>query len=171
MDRMSRKKAFSFTKGCSFSFEEDDRQVEAWFSVVSGLEKVYVDGELVSSQRNFSKNSTNSFKLGENEYSITLEAVSLFKGPFVCTLSKNGKAYKRQKLIYPKAIKTGKKSHFVLRLIFFVGVGVAFGLLKADLQLPEASIYIFVAVLFITEFVYQLKTAKRTPLIEDEKIV
>ncbi|WP_299467715.1 hypothetical protein, partial [uncultured Gimesia sp.] len=97
---MSKPKAFSFLKGYSFSFEDDGRTIEAWFSSLSGLQKVFVDGTLLSSQRSVSTESSHSFMIGDDRYTTTTKIVSLSKGPLVCTLSKNGKDLKRQKLIY-----------------------------------------------------------------------
>lgn len=169
---MSKEKIFSFRKGYTFSFEEEGSVIEAWFSALSGLEKVYVNGELVSSQRNLSTDSTNSFSIGPNEYSTTLSVVSLFKGPFVCTLSKNGNEYKRQKLLFPKGNSSSKGLPFIARFSFFIVLGALFGFARAYWQLPKESIYVFLAALFVVVFANQIKTHKGTgPVIEDEKIV
>ena len=169
---MNKKKAFSITKGYSFTFREEEHQIEAWFSALSGLEKIYVNGELVSSQRNLSTNSTNTFKIGENKYSTNLQVISLFKGPFICTLSKNGGIYKSQRLIFPKSERKKNKMHFLLILLFCIGLGVAFGMAKAFWQLSNESEYISVIVLFVVAFLYFLKTNKGSgPLIEEENIV
>jgi len=97
VDISNRKKngaAISVVKGCSFVFAVEGQEIVAWFSSISGLEKIFVDGALVSLQRNFSKDSNNYFTLGENEYSINLHVVSLFSGPFVCSLKKNSLDYR-----------------------------------------------------------------------------
>jgi hypothetical protein len=167
---MSKKKEFSFTKGYTFTFEEDGAVIEVWCSALSGLEKVFVNGELVSSQRNLSTNSTNSFSIGENEYSTNLNAVSLLKGPFVCTLSKNGKEYKRQKLIFMKAEPSGKGLPFIVRLSFFILLGACFGIARSYWQLPKESFYVFIA--FVIVFTYYSNSNKgKGPIIEHEEIV
>jgi len=169
---MTTNSTFSFVKGYSFSFEDEGRLIEAWFSAFSGLEKVFVNGELVSSQRNYSKNSTNLFEIGENEYSTSLEVVSLLKGPFICTLRKNGEAYKRKKLIFPRAVANSSKNPFILRFLFYILLGLVFGFSKNYFDFPSWSTYIFLAILFIFVFAYHYKTNKNGgPLIEDEEIV
>ncbi|WP_444942896.1 hypothetical protein ACJJIK_12280 [Microbulbifer sp. ZKSA006] len=169
---MSKEKTFSFRKGYTFSFEDEGNVIEAWFSALSGLEKVYVNGELVSSQRNLSTDSTNSFSIGPNEYSTNLSVVSLFKGPFVCTLSKNGSEYKRQKLLFSKSDSSSKRQPFIARFSFFIVLGALLGFARAYWQLPNESIYIFLAALFVAVFAYQIKEHKGAgPVIEDEKIV
>ncbi|WP_444932887.1 hypothetical protein [Microbulbifer sp. JTAC008] len=169
---MSKRKAFSFTKGYTFIFEEDGAVVEAWFSALSGLEKVFVNGELVSSQRNLSTDSTNNFSIGENEYSTNLNVVSLLKGPFVCTLSKNGKEYKRQKLVFPKAEPSRKGLPFIIRLSFFILLGACFGVASSYSQFSKESIYVFIALIFVVVFAYHSKSYKgKGPVIEHEEIV
>ena len=169
---MTINKSFNFIKGYSFSFEDEGSHIEAWFSSFSGLEKVLVNGKLVSSQRNFSKHSSNLFKVGENEYSTSLQVESLLRGPFVCTLSKNGKAYKKKKLTFSRTVSGDKKAPVILRFLFYVLLGVAFGYSKSYFNLPDASTYVFLAILFFIVFAYHYKSDKRAkPLIEDEEIV
>ena len=169
---MSVEKIFSLRKGYSFSFNEDGNQISAWFSSISGLEKIYVNDELITSQRNISKNSTNTFVVDGTEYSINLDVVSIRKGPFVCTLSKNGKPYKRRKLVFSMHEVQKSKFNFLLQLVFFIFVGLIFGAAKAYWQLPKESLYLFVAAIFVAVFLYKFKTTNTPkPTIETEKIV
>lgn len=169
---MSKKKPFSFIKGYTFSFKEEGTLIEAWFSALSGLEKVYVNGELVSSQRNIATDSTNSFSVGANEYSTNLKVVSLLKGPLVCTLIKNGKEHMRQRLIFSKANKSSKGLPFIARFSFFILLGALFGVARSYWQLPIESIYIFILLLFAIVFIYYLKSYNgEEPVIEEENIV
>lgn len=171
-DHMDKAKPFSFLKGYSFSFEDDGNQIDAWFSAYSGLEKVFVNGQLVSKQRNLSTDSTSTFKLGNHEYSINLNAKSLLKGPFICTLTKDGENYKRQKLVFPLNEERKGKHSIALRFLFFIILGVIFGVLISLWQLPkEVSIYALGS-LFLVVFLHNLKTSKaRRPVIEDENVV
>ena len=169
---MSKEKAFSFMKGFTFTFQEEENEIEAWFSALSGLEKAYVNGELVSSQRNLSTDSTNSFTIGTNEYSTNLKAVSLLKGPYVCTLSKNGKVHKRQKLVFSGSKPSSKGLPFIARFSFFILLGALFGFARAYWQLPKESIYVFITLLFVIVFTYYFKSYKGSgPIIEHEDIV
>ena len=169
---MSKDKKFSFTKGFTFFFEDEGCTIDAWFSAFSGLEKVYVNGELISSQRTLSTDSTNSFNVGANEYSTNLNTASLLKGPFVCTLIKNGKAYRRQKLLFPKAKPSSKGMSFLVSFLLFIVLGTLFGFARSYWQLPSESIYIFMAVLSVIVFPFYSKKYKGTgPIIENEEIV
>lgn len=167
---MSNKKAFGFIKGYSFLFEDEGNKIEAWFSAFSGLEKVYIYGNLISSQRNLSTNSSNSFNIGSNKYSTNLKAENIFKGPFVCTLSKNGAEYKRQKLVFPQS-KPGKFP-FLVRFIFFILLGGIFGFASGYWQLPKVITYIFLSVIFLVVYFYAYRRNKDLkPKIEDEEII
>jgi hypothetical protein len=169
---MSKEKTFSLRKGFTFSFEDEGSTIDAWFSAFTGLEKVYVNGELISSQRNLSTDSTNSFNIGVNQYSTNLNAESILKGPFVCTLSKNGDAYKRQRLLFPKAKPSSKGMSFLVSFLLFLVLGVLFGLARSYWQLPSESIYIFIAVLSLMAFPFYSRKYKGTgPVIENEEIV
>ncbi|WP_111641201.1 hypothetical protein [Marinimicrobium alkaliphilum] len=168
---MSKEKAFSFIKGYSFSFEDEGRKIEAWFSTFSGLEKVYVDGELVSSQRNFAKESSNTFVIGADEYATRLKMVSLLKGPFECTLSKNGNALRRQKMVFPKRTSGAERFPFFVQLAFFIALGGVFGFAKAYWQLPEVSMYVFLGILFVLIVVLQGKGYMGSrPVFEDDDL-
>ena len=158
---MNSKKVFSFTKGYTFSFEEDGVTIDAWFSAITGLEKVFINGNLVSSQRNISTNSTNSFSIGENEYSTNLNAVS-----------KNGKEYKRQNLVFPKAEESSKRLPFIVKFSFFIFLGICLGLARSFWQLPKESIYVFIVLIFVVVFMYYFRGYKgKEPVIESEEIV
>ena len=165
---MSKQKEFSYWKGFSFSFEDGEIQIEAWFSALSGLEKIFVDGELISSKRNLSSNSTHTFKVDDNEYSTNIQAVSVFRGPFVCTLSKNEEAYKRQKLVFPKA-----KNRY-LEYLFAIGVGAAFGgaygVAVNIWNSPKEVLYISLLAFFVAALLLKVYSSYRRPIIEEEMI-
>mgnify|MGYP006075183233 CR=1 FL=1 len=149
VDISNRKKngaAISVVKGCSFVFAVEGQEIVAWFSSISGLEKIFVDGALVSLQRNFSKDSNNYFTLGENEYSINLHVVSLFSGPFVCSLKKNSLDYRRQKLVFPQPLRSLWKLLLLTGLpifIIFAALIAHFSMYGVPLQ--DHTYYFFIA--------------------------
>lgn len=156
---MSEKKSFSFLKGYSFSFEDEGRKIESWFSALSGQEKVFMDGTLVSSKINISKAAFHEFSIAEDSYSTKLTTVDPFRGPFECTLSKNGKEIKRQKLIFPPAPSlksTFRKISYWLSCLFYLLlyslVIFAFVLAKVYWNLPEESYLAFFIVLLVLSF-------------------
>ena len=109
----------SMFHGYTFVFNHDGKKIEAWFSALSGLEKITVDGVLVSKRRSLSVNSKNEFVIGSDKYATNLWAVNVLTGPFICTLTKNSKAVKRQKLLY--SASNSKLPLFLIILFGFIG--------------------------------------------------
>ncbi len=168
---MKKEKAFSFLNGYSFTFTEGDDQIVAWFSAFSGKEKVFVNGALISEQRNYSTDSTNTFTIGENSYSTNLLVKNIFKGPFVCTLFKNGKEHKRKKLIFPTPTKN--KKSFFLYLVFFIFIGILFGFAHNYFMWPEYSIYLLFLTVFVLSLVLSIfgkEYKARAPIIEEDEL-
>lgn len=165
--------SFSFLKGYSFQFDIDGNEVVAWFSAFSGREKIFVNGKLIASQRNYSTNSTNKFVLNGKEYLTTLKVASLLRGPCVCTLSKEGVAIKRKKLVFPRiSFKKGTYDLIVV-LTTIIGIGVLLVLLGKYFAVSSTYLYV---VFFIVLFGFIVLGAKinkklgRGPIIEDEEI-
>ena len=129
MERESKQKLISPIKGYAFDFECEGHRIDAWVSTFSGLERVFVDGTLVAEQRNFNKRSSNTFSVGNAKCSTSLDVESLLKGPFVCTLFRNGKPFKRQSLVLPSL--TAPKKRFWYQLGLFVILGAALGLIES----------------------------------------
>ncbi|MET0355478.1 MAG: hypothetical protein ABW044_01810, partial [Cellvibrio sp.] len=90
---------FSFLRGVSFVFNDDGNEIKAWFSAFTGLEKVYVNGALVLSQRNLSIKSKSTFQIDNNLYSVVFQVENFLNGTVMCTLSRNGVAYQRKKFV------------------------------------------------------------------------
>lgn len=119
----------SLFHGYSFVFNQDGKQIEAWFSALSGLEKITVDGVLIAKRRNLSVNSKNVFAIGGDNYATNLQTVNVLTGPFICTLIKNNKAVKRQKLLLSAA-----NSKWPLMLIVLFGFIGGFNSLQPVIQ-------------------------------------
>lgn len=174
---MSSKKP-SFINGCTFTFEVGPHRIEAWFSGFSGLEMVYVNGNLVSRQRNLSTNSKNTFVIDGEEYSTIFKAASLLKGPFTCTLLKNDVPIKKQKLLFstpgnPQKSENPQKS-FLAGWIVPVSVGGAYGIAVAFELIPETSLLwswlIVIPIVVIIEFIIELRRGEPIMSIENEEL-
>jgi hypothetical protein len=173
---MGAKMPFSFIRGYSFHFEDGDVEIEAWFSALSGLEKIHVNGDLVLSRRTFSGNSTNTFNIDGNEYSASLRVIDLLTGPIICTLTKNGLAYKRQRLTFsllPK--RNGKRSFFrglIVCIVLGALLGVIYGTAKVFWQIPEVFFYISIAMLLLIVVAYECRAilSRVSARHEDEEV-
>ena len=172
---MSNTDSFSFLRGYSFSFEDNGNTIKAWFSSLTGKEKVFVNNQLVSSQRNLSKNSSNHFSIKDDNYSTSIIVKSIFTGPITCTLIKNNTPFKRKKLIF-KNIEHVNKHSYALRLIAYVTLGLLLGFLlkpiSSYLQLPETVIFtsaflvIFIAIYF--NYRFNKKSFHKPSFIEED---
>ncbi|PKM04534.1 MAG: hypothetical protein CVV16_04920 [Gammaproteobacteria bacterium HGW-Gammaproteobacteria-6] len=158
---MNQKDQFSIINGMSFAFDDDGNKIVAWFSSLTGLEKIYVNGSLVSSQRNISRRSINEFKIGENLYSVNMEAVTLLKGPFVCTLLKNGIDLKRKKVSFANPSTLS-------RLAIFIMAGLFLGYINSIFAPPKAIFYLVLLAVFIGIVIFGVKNGKST--IEEENL-
>lgn len=170
---MSEKKLYSFLKGYSFTFDDDGREIKAWFSVFSGKEKVFVDGNLISSKRTFSRDSSHKFSIGNDNYSTHMDAVSHFRGPLLCTLCKNGKEMKRQKLFLP-TLKNNMRKRSLFYLLFYSVLFIAFAVAKAFWRFPQGAYIVFLFFLVLVAFiflVYRIKEICSKIEIIDEEII
>lgn len=156
---------FGFFKGYTFVFCEGNNIIKAWFSCLSGLEKVYVNDSLVSEQRNYKTDSENTFNVGKDTYASKFSTESILKGPFVCDLHKNGQLIKRQKLIFPATKKTRFKG--IYGFLFCILLGVIFGFSMAFFKLPTWSVYVFLVFIFIISFSFNMSGSNK-PHIEEE---
>lgn len=86
---MSYRNIISKLHGYSFTFEDQGQSIRAWFSNWTGLEKVYVNDDLVLSRRTLSFSpKPNVFEVGGSEYSIALQMLA---DPMQATLLKDGR--------------------------------------------------------------------------------
>ena len=145
---MEKRKSASTSEGCAFEFECEGHRIVAWASPLSGLEKVDVDGQLVASQRNFNKHSENHFMVGDIPCSISLDAATLLRGPYVCTLHRNGVPFKRQRLIIASASALFNRRYWyeIVLLVFLV---IVFGELQEYLSLPDWSVWAFICLIVV----------------------
>ena len=152
---------FSFLKGYSFIFKDGSNTIELWFSCLSGLEKVKVNGELVVKQRSLSIDSNNSFKIENSIYRTNLKVKNIFKGPYICSLFKNEKLLKQQKLTFPGH---GKNAPWYGKWWFSIMLGLFIAITSTVFKYPLWAGFILMIVIFI--FIY-MKGSNQKPFIEE----
>lgn len=168
MEPEQKQKEVSPIKGYSFNFECEGHCIDAWVSVFSGLERVFVDGMLVAEQRNFNKHSRNTFSVGNATCSTSLDVESLLKGPFVCTFIRNGRPFKRQSLVLPSFAAPKKRLWYQLGL--FAIIGAALGTIESYFVLPSWFFWVsFVLIMAVSMFWYLGEPV--TAYIEEEEYV
>jgi hypothetical protein len=164
----NRKSEFSMLKGYSFVFEADGHLVEAWFSSLTGAEKIFVDGALVSKKRNIKRNSQTDFLIEgySSVYSIDLTIISLLKGPFICTLVKDGVPIQRQRLVFPQLTFAEIFYRFLAGCLS--GVAMFLALHVATTYLHWPSLLQMLIILLVCFMLFPKVAVK--PVIEDELI-
>ncbi len=63
----------SYLGGYWFIFSDEGRQVAAWGSSLTGVERIYVDGTPVSERRNMERQSGHDFSAGGRRYRVSFE--------------------------------------------------------------------------------------------------
>ena len=168
---MSQHQSFSYTKGYSFHFEEQGHQIEAWFSCLSGREKIFVDGELICEQRSLSRHATTEFTVDGQTYTLSMDVDSLLTGPYVCTLSKNDQPLKRQKLVFPEPEKFSMKLSSFKKLWPATAAGAIAGFTMASGLLTIAeTIGASIAVLIPWALLAMRNGVLPHPVIEEEPL-
>lgn len=110
-------------KGYIFSFRDGDNEIEAQGSAITGKEKVYFNGDIVSEKWNWSFTSRHQFMVGENSYRVTFGITSYLRGGVECSLHKNGRKLGHEEQI----MYQGSWAKILTTLFLFMGVGIAVG--------------------------------------------
>ena len=77
----------SYLGGYWFIFSDEARQIAAWGSSLTGLERIYVDGVQVSERRKLATESAHGFSVGERRYRVSFEAE---RSAVRCRLERDG---------------------------------------------------------------------------------
>jgi len=143
---MNSSKKFSFLNGYSFLFEDGRNIIEAWFSSLSGTEKIFFNGELILEGRNLSRSSSCEFEKSGEKYRISIEMVSALKGPFICALYKNETLHQQKQLVFRNQ---GPQKPFYSKFWFYILVGLVLGVLQALVGMPFWVVILIVLALAI----------------------
>jgi hypothetical protein len=160
----NRKNEFSFLNGYSFVFESDGHLIEAWCSTLTGAEKIFVDGTLVSEKRSIKKNSHSDFFVDgySSVFSIDLNVMSLLTGPCICTLLKDGEPIQRQRLVFPRL------SPYRFAMLFVLG-----GIVGAFLSIADKLLgwpFWLVILLATVVTIALISQVTKKPVIEEDPI-
>jgi hypothetical protein len=116
--------------GFWFVFNSGAHLIRAWGSVITGMERVYLDDKLVSERRSVGKDSKHSFVIENENYAVAFKTTSVMKGELQCSLLKNEAAIQVLALKYVKSnlISGSNLSASLgrLLLLFLAGAGIVF---------------------------------------------
>lgn len=155
---------YHFFKGMTFRFEEANKTIQVWYSNWSGKEVITVNDAVVSTRRQFVRNSTHPFQIGGDAYSVNMRMASRFKGPLVCTLSKGSTPILRQQLEWNQAASQEiptrpDRKRRVVQFLLGAGAWMVIALLvftvQKQLQLSRWVAYSALAVLWLGAVIYR----------------
>lgn len=84
------KEKVSLKHGYWFYFDHEGTQIAAHGSALSGQETVFMDGEVASTKRSFSRKSTHDFQYQGHNYQVVFFMESMLTGTLSCSLYKEG---------------------------------------------------------------------------------
>ena len=81
---------WSYWKGLTFHFRDNNNEIRANASLFSGRETIYLNEEKVSTKHSMRKKSVHKFSDDNVQYEIEYSVESITKGNLTCTLIKDG---------------------------------------------------------------------------------
>ncbi len=133
--------------------QDGENVIQIWCSNWNGKEKVYLNGELKSDQRNLkSQNDVDFVDDSGQKYLVKIEA-QVRKRLIFCTILKDQKEIKSYKIKY----YLGKKL-VTQKLIAILVFGGTFGVIQAMYKLPKYSHWVFIAIFVAVLMLIRPKT-------------
>lgn len=162
MDNPYKPPAFSQepVQGLSFEFVFKGKNVIATGSYISGLEKILIDGEVVSIKRTYKRRSKHYVEIDGIGCEIELRVISMLTGRLECLVYEDDKPVARYKL-------ERAENHFAL--IAWIGFIVFFGVLgfiKDKLKLPNEVDYIVYGLIVLLVAIVLKRIRYRTVKVE-----
>ncbi|MBT3363606.1 MAG: hypothetical protein HN929_06365 [Chloroflexi bacterium] len=141
-------------KGQWFVFHDEERTIRIHNSGFD-KERVYVNEELVSEARNLKRHSEHAFRIGNDEYKIAINILSIRKGPAECILYKDGILLKK---CTARVEKRRNTKALILITITSALLATLWGLacntlgLSNGVRFPVILILIFVMIAFMGKY-------------------
>ena len=77
--------------GLWFVFPLTNHTIRAWGSLITGMECIYLDEDIVSEHRSMGKTSQHEFDALNSKWKIEFKTISLLRGQLQCTLFQDNK--------------------------------------------------------------------------------
>ena len=131
-----------------FNFDVDGNKIVADFSLATGMERIYLNGDSLFSKINFRRRGEHTLHINDEDYQVVIMADSLVKPIRTCTLEKDGVVLKKY-----RSVSKPKQVYFYIALLIAF-IETAFSELVAyELGLPHwgtIASMVFFMVVFIT---------------------
>ncbi len=136
MNKIPHDSQVSLLKGYWFIFKDGDREIAAQASALSGRERVFIDGHLVSRKRSLTLTSSHQFLWKGSTYVLVFHVPRLLAAQLECSLTKDNILVERFKTSY-------KFKRKMLKLFFSALAGALLGFCTAYFYLPLWLLIIF----------------------------
>jgi hypothetical protein len=138
----------SIKNGIWFVYEDGSNLFHIWISAISGKEKIYLNGQIVSEGRTVKKNSALNFQDSDGaNYEVKFKIISLVKGTMMCSLIKNGELIKTF-----KSTSVQDKKFNVKRFLIIILASIPLGLLPfivKNIFIVNGLVMIYIIMLII----------------------
>lgn len=142
-----------------FRFAVDGHEIVARGGLASGLERIYLDGELVSRKRSFARLSRHDLTIGERAYVVAFAVKNPFGNKIICELQHDGEILRRLRC----EIKA-RQSVLLVSILILVAVSFGLGWAKASWGLSDALdvfVYTLMAVTFFAATALAVKKGEK----------
>ncbi|MDD5334544.1 MAG: hypothetical protein PHS32_12460 [Rhodoferax sp.] len=148
-------------KGLWFVFSLGKNTIRGWSSILSGLERIYVDNALVSERRSWAKSSKHTFAVAGEEYAVAFRTISILEGHIECSLLKDGQAKQTYLAKY-----LPRKPISIVHLLLGLAAGFGVGFLTGHFQ---RSLWTILGFVFLVHLVRERTRETRSFSIEEIK--
>lgn len=131
-----------------FTFDVDGNEIVGEFSLATGRERIYLNGELLFSKINFRRRGEHTLHINGEDYQVVIMADSLVKPIRTCTLEKDGMVLKKY-----RSVSKPKQVYFYIALLIIIIETVFSDFVAYKFDLPHWSptvSMLFFFVVFIT---------------------
>ena len=137
--------------GLFFTFKIDDITITAKGSILSGKEFIYINDELVSSQKSLNKVSKHVFEKDGKNYEVIFYMPSAIRGRLECILFQDGQ-------LIEKKIKEVKTKHKTIRFIILVLICTVIFLVSTKFDLPNWMMLSTFGVIIVAGSIYTFRS-------------
>jgi hypothetical protein len=141
MDRIPTSSQVSSCMSFWFIFRDGETEIAAHGSAITGQERIFVNGELISEKRSISKTSEHQFSVNANIYKVIFLVPHILKGKLECSLIKDGKYIRAFRMSYKYKFRIIEN---LIELLLVGAVGGVFSILLLFLKLPIWLVFLVI---------------------------
>lgn len=155
MNKIPKTSQVSLFRGLWFIFRDGKQEIAAYYSAITGQERMFINGELISKKTSLSRTSEHQFSVNGNIYKTIFYAPQMLEREIKCFLIKDGKCIKGFKTSYKYKFRI---FNFIAKLLIGLLGGAVIGYLFAFFNLP---LWLFVFTVLILVLIGILQETKK----------